>query len=259
MKYFLKMVENARTHGVVFANLEGPRMLNSDEMSVFWNIISQNQVFCFSSGNEVLRRQGDSDDALYSAGPANVLEGCDAPFPVFSLECSGDTPLEIMYNESREVKTLCTMCFELEPKVYRTFSLTEENGMGLVSVGFNEENIIEKFVSKLAKESAGVETVRERIKIGTGKDKKTHTIRRIIHVHPKKDRPATTPKGNLIDWSHRWNVRGHWRKCDGLGKDREGNYTQSGHTWVVHHEKGPEHLPLVQKTRFVKEEDVAHV
>jgi len=58
--------------------------------------------------------------------------------------------------------------------------------------------------------------------------------------------------GGEIDWSHRWEVRGHWRKCDGIGKDREGKRCVNNFTWVKEHEKGPEDLPLIKKTRIIE-------
>jgi hypothetical protein len=57
--------------------------------------------------------------------------------------------------------------------------------------------------------------------------------------------------GKGIEWSHRWSVRGHWRTVPGLGKNREGQYSVTGHTWVSEHEKGPEDAPLITKTRLV--------
>lgn len=79
-----------------------------------------------------------------------------------------------------------------------------------------------------------------------------HEIRRIVRIVPKTQRRDTvrplTPTG-IIDWSHRWEVRGHWRRVKGLGKDRAGDYVVRGFTWVRDFVKGPADLPLVTKTR----------
>ena len=58
----------------------------------------------------------------------------------------------------------------------------------------------------------------------------------------------------IIDWSQRWEVRGHWRRldADSIGKDREGNYVVKGWTWVKTHEKGDPSLPFIIKDRNVK-------
>jgi hypothetical protein len=80
-----------------------------------------------------------------------------------------------------------------------------------------------------------------------------HEIRRIVRIVPKKEKERTPPltPGGVVDWSHRWEVRGHWRRVKGIGKDRAGDYSVVGHTWVRDFTKGPPDLPLVVKTRVV--------
>jgi hypothetical protein len=46
-------------------------------------------------------------------------------------------------------------------------------------------------------------------------------------------------------------VRGHWRKVNGIGKDRSGEYCVKEFTWVTEHDKGPDGKPLIRKTRIV--------
>jgi len=48
-------------------------------------------------------------------------------------------------------------------------------------------------------------------------------------------------------------VRGHWRKHEGIGKDREGIYGVEGFTWVSEHVRGPGNLPLVKKVRILED------
>lgn len=52
------------------------------------------------------------------------------------------------------------------------------------------------------------------------------------------------------DWKHSWECVGHWRKLNGIGKDRNGEYNQMGRTWVLPHIKGDGEL--IKKTRVVK-------
>lgn len=86
-------------------------------------------------------------------------------------------------------------------------------------------------------------------------ERATRDIRRIVRIMPKHTNhervKPLTPNG-VIDWSHRWEVRGHWRKVHGIGKNRAGEYIVIGSTWVREAIKGPEHLPLVQKTRIAE-------
>lgn len=102
----------------------------------------------------------------------------------------------------------------------------------------------------------GTATINERVKIGAGDNRRLHKIKDIVVVTPKKyqsqlaEAMATSKE---IDWSHRWDVMGHWRKVNSIGKDRSGSYTIKGYTWVVPHVKGPEDMPLIQKTRLINE------
>jgi hypothetical protein len=86
------------------------------------------------------------------------------------------------------------------------------------------------------------------------KNKKSpHHIRRIVRIVPKKLRDSITPtmSRGQIDFSHRWEVRGHWRRVSGIGKDRNGDYLIRGLTWVMDCVKGPEEKPVIKKIRWV--------
>jgi transposase-like protein len=56
-----------------------------------------------------------------------------------------------------------------------------------------------------------------------------------------------------IEWRQCWDVRGHWRKHNGIGKDRFGIYNRTGFTWVKEHIKGDVQSPVVKKTRVFQE------
>ncbi len=80
-----------------------------------------------------------------------------------------------------------------------------------------------------------------------------HKINRIIHIYKKNSvqKPKPLYSGKM-DFTHRWLVRGHWRKCQTLGKNREGKYEVHGFTWVVPHEKGEGEL-IADKVRIIHE------
>lgn len=84
-----------------------------------------------------------------------------------------------------------------------------------------------------------------------------HRIREVIHIVPKKNSPIRlVSEGSTIDWTHRWEVRGHWRRIDrGLGKNRKGEYCISGFTWVSSHERGPDNKPLIKKIRIMDQRE----
>lgn len=55
------------------------------------------------------------------------------------------------------------------------------------------------------------------------------------------DRPFQTkehPQFTEIKYNHSWEVRGHWRRCANIGRDRSGHYRVNGYTWVKPHVKG---------------------
>jgi hypothetical protein len=75
-----------------------------------------------------------------------------------------------------------------------------------------------------------------------------------LFVHLARKDQVTPPVGYLnrrVEWSHRWFVMGHWRKFEGLGKNREGGRDVEGYTWVTEHTKGPTEAPLVNKVRMM--------
>lgn len=93
-----------------------------------------------------------------------------------------------------------------------------------------------------------------RMRIGTGKDRAAVKINRVVRVMLKTERKEyERVVGRVVDWTHKWEVMGHWRKVDGVGKDRDGNYTMRGVTWVAPHVKGKG--DLVKKQRVVVEGD----
>jgi len=104
------------------------------------------------------------------------------------------------------------------------------------------------------KYAVGEERMNERIRIGSGKKRELHKIKDLIHVVLKKEKKTYLANtSRKIDWTHRWEVMGHWRKVETIGKDRQGKYGIKGFTWVSAHVKGPDEMMLVPKIRVVKE------
>lgn len=266
MKKFLEMIEILKREG--FA---GYTPLGRDN---FWGWIEKCNPFVFSPKNEA---PVDLDNRL-SLVPVQASEGTkhvtslvrgqshphtvaesiklDAPFPVFSIEVLGQYICIPRPEDKLKVYIDCIVACEISPQKFTYFSLCEtRKGFSksrFVIPSASEGPIVEEFLKRLKNEAIGVEHIRERVKIGTGSDKRVATFRKIVHVRPKKMLElASDPQSRNIDWTHRWAVRGHWREVAGLGKDRDGNYCVEGMTWVSEYEKGPEDAPLVKKTRLV--------
>jgi len=124
-----------------------------------------------------------------------------------------------------------------------------------VHYSVSEIIVLSNFAKMINENSDGVEFVKKKIKIGSGKAKRFHTIKRIIHVFPKRKRTGTaTIEGRTISFSHRFVRRGHWRDLPhgGLGKNRAGDYVVQGKTWVIDSTVGPKEVPLIRKTRLVQ-------
>lgn len=86
--------------------------------------------------------------------------------------------------------------------------------------------------------------------------KKPFHINQIIRVYPRHEKDFLKPVlGNgKFDFTHRFEVRGHWRKVSAIGKDRDGVYQIPGFTWVKDFVKGPEDQPIAKKTRLFLEQ-----
>jgi hypothetical protein len=190
----------------------------------------------------------------------------DCPFQTIAIEMA-DGPIcspPEDYGIDWDVYIYCIVVREVEPKKFESASLVKAVNKMTGDMMFNIvletktlNEIVQKLMDRLNSKSSsvGFENIRSHaIKLGSGKSKDSFRVRRIVHVVPKKEQQAYSQRYEKVDWSHRWLVRGHWRKVDGVGKDRAGDYSTNGFTWVTDHEKGPESAPLITKTRLVAEQ-----
>lgn len=184
-----------------------------------------------------------------------VKDPIDAPFPVFSIEHVDGDVGSILLNGDRRcgIFPQCLVVIEESPMQYKIFALIDsiKGGLGILRLGNEVLPIVRSFLEHINVGIVGSEITRVVAKVGSGKTKKVIRIRRIIHVIPKKESIKTKLEMKNVDWTHRFEVRGHWRKIDSLGKDRNGDYSVSGFTWVINHTKGPEGMPLVKKVRLI--------
>lgn len=226
-----------------------------------WDLFQQCEPFVFADA-EPFDVTHDAPTAVmswrdgYDSNP-----GIDAPFKVFSIEHLSGGALDFFQMKNGERReTLCVIVIEILPKQYGYYALCRDGGDPRQEFKVFKSNMegstVSKMLERLHTEKVGSESVRCAVKIGSGDKKRTHRIRRITHVWPKKLVKARQDTGmeKHIDWSHRWTRRGHWVSLPGrLGKDREGVYCVRDWTWRSEHEVGPEHLPLVKKVRVVEE------
>ena len=133
---------------------------------------------------------------------------------------------------------------------FRDVSLTQEDAEFYFRAKCLVYNLVNRLNSSIYQ--VGIEKTKLRIRIGRGKDRGLRKIKKLIHIAPKKE-SLRSPKllDRTIDWSHQWEVRGHWRKIKLIGKDRRGDYTVKGFTWVVAHAKGAGEF--IRKTRVLSQ------
>lgn len=157
------------------------------------------------------------------------------------------------------------LVYEIAPGVVRAILLNvnSENKSQAVYMEFNPDSTgemktaknIESNLWQLSKKGVGGRiAVKEKIKIGKihGSENEIKKISSVIYI--RDTRSSETPlayEGREIDFTYRFAVRGHWRKFDGLGKNRLGERNANGFTWVTEHEKGPTESPLIPKLRRV--------
>lgn len=254
MIQFLKLAETLRARGRIALSNTGV------DVDSWWKSIENCQPVVFSNSSE---GEVELSRSFPMEGP--TLNDIDAPFPVFSIEMLNGSIWDGWNSKTTEghAKAKAIVCREVAPRKFEhmVFFETEKGQSFIVAsppgargVWQKMDDIIKEFMRRVSVSRMGVESVRQRVAIGSGKETRVARIRRIVHVCPKnKSTQYAESLGREIDWSHRWLVRGHWRVLLGrLGKDREGRYCVKDWTWTRDHEKGPEGLPLVApKTRLV--------
>jgi len=293
MFHFKRLVEKVRLGKVMrlppFSFLPSPStlpevQLTAEEKDHFYEIAEQAEIFIMPPTKDAA---SDSD--------AMIPSEYDMPFKTCCFEgidpiVIGDAPsadAERILNLNHESESdawhtliYCILVNELAPRKYELFISFRaigspesqswvlyfilENGNALTGVPGHAALIVEEWLTMLQTARMGSEDVKEKVKLGSGKAKRTHTIRRVIRISFDKNYEVTRPlAGKTIDWSHRWTVRGTWvtfwkdatkTEVDfsKVGKDRAGDYCVHGYTWRVEHTKGPDDKPLIKKTRIVE-------
>lgn len=260
MQEYLRLIEFMRHHPVVDYRFDGrhKQYVTEDE----WRRFERCRPFVFhiDDGNDetilVSNLQLVSEPEIFAI---------NAPFDVFSIERNDSCPLALWKTtKDVDVAAICIVASELKPGEYDFYVLCAElddqfyvrpyvlkswnkNQFGQANVAL----VVKKFLDKLKTENIGSEDVDVKYRLSRGGNKRTANINTVIHIAPKKSH-ARISTSRRVNWSHRFEVRGHWRKLEGQGKNRNGEYSVDGFTWVTAHTKGPEDMPLIQKTRIVQ-------
>lgn len=261
MKQLLRMIESAKRNKVTLSDTiedYSPAGPVNEINSTFFELIERCQPFVLFPKNKTPVEIADDD---YSFDPNDPI--LNAPFRVYSIEMFGD---HVSISQPRkgdlvQVFCDCLLACETKPMRFITYAFFHYNDPRtnqivervMLTAAFND--ILKELTNRIATEDVGFQQINQKVKLGTGSNKRFHKIRKVVYVKPKKAvlGEKEEAQSKLVNWTQRWFVRGHWRKTDTLGKDREGNYSVEGFTWVTEHVKGPEDAPLVKKTRVVQE------
>lgn len=251
MEKFLKLVSIARTEGIIdlfdAVTKNSWRLARRLDKGPFFSLVEKAHVFVFHNPEQMLLDNG------WAAEKAFDFECCvPLPFEVVSYEGADG----ILHNHDKE-SIECALAKEEEPNKFVHYLLMSNTSgnywVGYVRGGDKAETTapIRALSLLINKKKTGIESTNQPVKTKTEHGNKIIRIRKIVHIADSDTYLKTKSiQGDPIDWSHRWEVRGHWRKTRYLGKDRNGDYRVNGHTWVTEHEKGPEDLPLIKKTRL---------
>lgn len=223
-----------------------------------WDLRDQIRPFIIESGpvfeiklDEIQRE----DSKLLRCG----LE-LDLPFPVCFFEYADEASL-ITYqypSTGRRVDIYGLVVEELSPEKINLFvigGLDDHVSCELIDPDAWSVYIpsLKRLLEKIRQGALGTEALDLKVKVRLQGRNTHHRIKEIIRVVPKNARLTSKPLfSKIIDWSHRWEVMGHWRKTSGIGKNRSGDYSMVGFTWVVPHVKGPDSQRLVLKTRLIQ-------
>jgi hypothetical protein len=259
---------------------------------LFWNLFKKNQALCFSLSNQTPQELDSDNglwdfytvDSPFEVFSIEVLNGrvtvgrdevigknvnincilfADAQIPFSST--GGGLWAFVLYEIEDTTLVMVHLCYNVEvDNKENTGVVVKMNGIQFVPMNSLTE-IAQKFIARLNTEKAGAVKTNERIKVRNARGENEHyKIRRVIHIVPKDQVSSYAKENKLnIDFSHRWFVRGHWvcfwtdetkTKIDlsKVGKNRAGEYVEVGRTWRTEHIKGPDHKPLIRKTRIVQ-------
>lgn len=196
-----------------------------------------------------------------------------SPFRRFSIELEAGN---LTSDENGDVTTTCIYCEELGPNNYKFLldsnagemtvflvidkhNLTAyKNGEAVLTkssgdVYFQYLNLVNTYIEKIHSKKSGLINRSGKAKF-KNKDgiKQTYVPRDVIYVSSssKKSKSSTIASGvGRVRWLDGWAVSAHWRTIDenSLGKDRNGERTVKGKTFVGDYVKGAERTYFVPR------------
>ena len=267
MTKFQLLLKTAKEGNINYENKS-----KEEALSCLISAASRNEVFIFEFSDKNID---------HPIEPSQEVINIDAPFEVFSVEYEDQEDCYFLTVPRKEdiypVYTLCVMVEELKDGGNRYYVLVrggnDNHQIIITDDGSYWSGIIKTALDKLNTRPCGIQDINEFISFRKNKSKIHIKRDKVFIVTTKKTRYSKRyNKTRSINWDHSWSVRGHWRrvfcpscvgngctkcnskglKLDFIGKDRAGNRTVIGKTWVSHSIKNPDKDPL-KKVRKVVE------
>lgn len=236
----------------------GTHRFNGDEAEEMVKKITDARTFIFH-GHPI-----EASKCVLIGEPGPEFIELDLPFDICLFEMSGFRPIFLTKEHQRsEYLVYGIVVTELSPRDYVIYlaGVTSQGGsdlhMGFSRYTYNSNDTsganlivaVKALIDSMDSESVATDKINERFKLKTRNGQELKKIKHVVHVFPKKTGTERGIYGGPLNWTHRWEVCGHWRKITGVGKNRSGEYCISGFTWVTPHERGDG--PLIKKTRIV--------
>lgn len=199
------------------------------------------------------------------AGQVGNLFGKDdipaLPFELCSIELEGDGMIYCAGLGKGDFWIAGFIIKELAPGKYHFYILGSLDGVQLDLVCFTDSGILydnligitHNFISRLATEQTGICKCNTKVKLKKFKNglRNDYKIKEYLYVTKNVNDSKTSGNGHPINFTHSFEVRGHWRKIKGAGLNRTGERIIENATWIRAYIKGDLTQPAVVKTRIV--------
>ena len=180
------------------------------------------------------------------------------PFSACSIELEANGALYVPDFGTGQFWVMSYVCREVSPGNYDFYALGSVDGISLDAVVYVNEGALHQhllnttiqFIKRLKIGKTGLCKSRARIKHRVRNKKAFTTIKNYIYVTGNR-MPTVSGYGDTIEYTHAFEVGGHWRKIKGIGLNRLGERVVGGATWVRPYTKGMQATPLLVKTRYV--------
>jgi len=260
----LKQVESGNVHPVIFSRkfIEKYQLVSNNLLERLQHFVSMKDIpfeipMPFDSIWVEFLLEQEAGNPMLTAVP--LLAGSNANPQIYGYLLERLTSEKeptylitafIVVMGSKGIRELATVQCKLSKSDYKKNVINGPKDASNIGVIWHHQ-LFEILDFMCTEKQVGLDKTKTRLRAGSGKERRQLSIKNIVYVVPTPERASFNKKhGTNVDWSHRWETRGHWRKVANIGKDPEGNYCIPGRTWVRPSVKGPDSAPLVQKTRY---------